>query len=961
MSKHPTGKRLDGTSRSPHARGELKLALESLECRRLLAGINVSVLIDSALSDGDSSGLAAVSRLVYLDANRNDNYDSGEPIRITDAAGNAAFEGLEPGDYSVGLLANSASQQQTSPSRVAPSATRLSETGGQFVLSNFDATAVWTLDASGAFYPAVGGEPDSSNITLEGGIPQFVQQINDSAIIVASHGDTQRFWRFDIGTGEVSELATTGVPQDAQVSGWTTTRDGLAALFSSSGENLIALGTLDDTAIDFTEPVSTQATVIAGSVGSPLVFALSSPDQTHDSLVRLDPTSGLVDGQPHVIGGELTELAVDDTGNRAVVVLRGGGAEVVEVVGDSLLLSALLAEATGPVEASGDDGRIITGDGQDPSRIIVWDATTWQPYGRAKTESTDSDSVAALHRVARGELLVASSSGLHKAALDVAANVPVSISEESQVQIRFDVEVDNQNSPPSSMDLNDRAIEEDTIDLWDLGDETSFTDADGDQLWYSIGTPPEHGELSLEPDGSWQYEPAGNYFGEDSATIWLHDGVDSTEVSIHLNVEPVNDLPERLYFDIPAIAEDASIGDLLGYISIVDVDRDAVYHVTTSDPRLEVNEGRVYLASGWLDFETASEFPVEFVATDASDRRIQISTTTTLAIADVNEAPTDISVNGSQVPENEPGAEVGAVHVTDEDAHQEYQIDVSDDRFQVVDGILKLFDGQELDRESESEIAVEVVATDALNPEHVISTTVTVQVADRNDPPGELTLSRHEVESNVRGASVGNLHVADPDGDHFEFTVADARFVVDGATLKLRSGIALESEVDPTVQVSVSAIAASGDTKTEQFTIQVLEYSSYQNPFLNYDVNGDGQVTPLDVLILVNLLNRQGYQLGGGGSGGGAGEPENALYPDVNGDNQLSPLDVLLIVNYLNGHRDSLSGEGEMPSPIVVQRSALVYGPQLPNGFDRDKAERDDQVQRDIELERLLTELSLAR
>lgn len=961
MSKHPTGKRLDVTSRGLYARGQLKLALEPLECRRLLAGINVSVLIDSAQTNPDSNGLAAVSRLVYLDANRNETYDSGEQIRITDADGNASFDDLEPGDYSVGLLANSASQHQTSPSRVAPSSTLLSDAGGQYVLSNSDATTVWTLDDSGEFHSAVGAEPESTKYSLDGGIPKFVEQTDSSAIIVASHGDTQKVWHFDIATGQVNQLGTSGLPQDAQITGWTTTRDGFAALFSVGGQNLIALGTLEGNNVGFSVPVSTQATKIAGSGGSSLVFALTSPDQTHDNLVRLNPVSGLADSQPRVIEGEVTDLVVDATGARAVVVLSEGGAEVIEAGGDSLVLSALLAEATGPIEFSGNDGRVITGDSQDAARIIVWDATTWQPYGRSEIANAGSAALAGLHRVANGELLVANPNGLHKAALDDAANAPVSLPEESQVQVQFRVDVDDRNTPPTAGDVNDRVIEEDTIDLWDLSDETSFSDADGDLLWYSIGTPPEHGELSLEPDGSWQYEPADNYFGGDSATIWLYDGIDSTEISIHLIVEPVNDLPERLYFDIPEVAENASVGDLLGYVSIVDVDRDAVYHVTTSDPRLEVTEGRVYLASGWLDFETDPELPVEFVATDASDQRIQISTTTTLAIADVNEPPTDITVDGNQIPENEPGAEVGEVVVIDEDAYQEFQIDVSDDRFEVVDGILKLFDGQELDRETEPEVTVEVVATDVENPEHVISTTVTVQVANRNDPPGELTLSRHEVESKVRGASVGNLQVADPDGDRFEFSVADARFEVDGSTLKLRANISLDSEVDPTVQVGVTATAASGDRVTELFEIQVLEYSNFQNPFLNYDVNGDGLVTPLDVLILVNLLNRQGYQLGGSTSGGGAGEPENALYPDVNGDNRLSPIDVLLIVNYLNGHRDSFSGEGEWSLPIVAQQSDVVYGPQLADEFDRDKAERDDQLRRDIELERLLTELSLTR
>ena len=70
-------------------------------------------------------------------------------------------------------------------------------------------------------------------------------------------------------------------------------------------------------------------------------------------------------------------------------------------------------------------------------------------------------------------------------------------------------------------------------------------------------------------------------------------------------------------------------------------------------------------------------------------------------------------------------------------------------------------------------------------------------------------------------------------------------------------------------------------------------------------MNGDGQITPLDVLFLINQINSRG-------SGMLPTPSPNGLFPlpylDVNGDGVLTALDVLLVVNRLNG---TASGEGE--------------------------------------------------
>jgi hypothetical protein len=92
-----------------------------------------------------------------------------------------------------------------------------------------------------------------------------------------------------------------------------------------------------------------------------------------------------------------------------------------------------------------------------------------------------------------------------------------------------------------------------------------------------------------------------------------------------------------------------------------------------------------------------------------------------------------------------------------------------------------------------------------------------------------------------------------------------------------------------------------------QVVLQVNTPHPWQNPDINYDVDDSGAVTPLDVLLLINQINRQGsYQLPNPPSSDDTPPP----YYDVNGDEWLSPQDVLTVINYLNS-QTSGAGEGE--------------------------------------------------
>jgi hypothetical protein len=81
--------------------------------------------------------------------------------------------------------------------------------------------------------------------------------------------------------------------------------------------------------------------------------------------------------------------------------------------------------------------------------------------------------------------------------------------------------------------------------------------------------------------------------------------------------------------------------------------------------------------------------------------------------------------------------------------------------------------------------------------------------------------------------------------------------------------------------------------------------SAWHNPLDGLDVNGDGLVTPLDAVIVINRLNAKAV---------GDAPASLAYYDDVNGDSFCTAQDVLIVINYLNA-QSLPAAEGE-PSDL---------------------------------------------
>lgn len=121
-------------------------------------------------------------------------------------------------------------------------------------------------------------------------------------------------------------------------------------------------------------------------------------------------------------------------------------------------------------------------------------------------------------------------------------------------------------------------------------------------------------------------------------------------------------------------------------------------------------------------------------------------------------------------------------------------------------------------------------------------------------------------------------------------------------------------------------VGASPNGEVEDYLV-TIQGNPYKNPSNNpltmdaagnnLDVNGDGAVSPIDVLQLISYLNGP--------------NPRNLTLPvtrtlppyiDVNGDATVSPLDALLVISFLNRRRAGGSGEGEASEELATGLTA---------------------------------------
>ena len=123
---------------------------------------------------------------------------------------------------------------------------------------------------------------------------------------------------------------------------------------------------------------------------------------------------------------------------------------------------------------------------------------------------------------------------------------------------------------------------------------------------------------------------------------------------------------------------------------------------------------------------------------------------------------------------------------------------MDDNRFEIVDGRLKLKSGVGLDYEATPTVTMTITATDDTGLATSETFTIFIEDADQ-EPPQPPTLSASTVAENTPGAVIGTLSSQDDNGDPITYTVNDDRFEVVGDQLKLKDDVQLDHEAEPSI------------------------------------------------------------------------------------------------------------------------------------------------------------------
>ncbi|MBS0260837.1 MAG: cadherin domain-containing protein [Planctomycetes bacterium] len=190
-----------------------------------------------------------------------------------------------------------------------------------------------------------------------------------------------------------------------------------------------------------------------------------------------------------------------------------------------------------------------------------------------------------------------------------------------------------------------------------------------------------------------------------------------------------------------------------------------------------------------------------------------------------NLAPTDTLLSASSIPENQPvGTVVGTLTTVDPNAGDafKYMIVAGDTgAFQIVGDQLQT--SAVFNFESQSSYSITVRSTDAGGLTY--DKLLTISVSDVNETPTALDLSFHTIaENQPAGTVIGTLTSTDPDaGDNWTYSLVAgdvASFSLNGD--QLQSAAAFDFETQSSYNVTVRTTDAGGLSFDQSFTINVL-------------------------------------------------------------------------------------------------------------------------------------------
>ncbi|MFT6214302.1 MAG: hypothetical protein ACJAS3_000694 [Roseivirga sp.] len=403
----------------------------------------------------------------------------------------------------------------------------------------------------------------------------------------------------------------------------------------------------------------------------------------------------------------------------------------------------------------------------------------------------------------------------------------------------FTLTIANVNDAPSDISLANLSIAENSTAVAILSAISSVDVDAGDSHSYSFvsGTGSDDND-SFTINGT-NLLTAASFNFESKATLKFRiKSTDaqggSLEKAFVVNISDVNESPTALNLSALTIAENNNAGASIGTLSTTDPDNDDSHTYAFSSGTGDTDNGSFEISSGSLvaknvlNLEEKASYSVLVTSTDANG--LSFTQNFTIAVSNVNEAPSNVSLSNLSVLENEDaGAVVGNLSSTDEDnsdTHTYALISGTGDQDNAAFSISnnQLVTSQTFDREAKAVYSVRISTTDAggLSTEKTFTIDITnvAEAALAVDSDDELDFGEVDLASSkTLTFSVSN----DGDADGLQVTSISAPegFSIDKNSFTLASG---NSET-----ITVTFTPSEGKSYTGQITIS----SSAGNEIIN--------------------------------------------------------------------------------------------------------------------------------
>jgi len=900
------------------------MLIEQLCDRRVLANIGGMVFEDTNTSWRYEAGESTLSsRIVFIDSNDNGEIDESESVKLTDAAGRFDFEVIS-GDETIIRLFNGSPSEALPLFPIAP--TREDPgvlfSGGTAIASLIDGHLIAL--AGNTVIRADLTTRTADSVVIPGTI-RSAQPLPDGRVLVlASDSAGNEAFAID-ATGSVTPLVLQASDAAAVWSDVAIDASGNGVLVEQSDEDTLlrAIAVGDSIAVGSSTLTVGEGTRVFS--GGELTTVISTPTDDGIRLRLWSNATGTEIGSGGVeIAGGLEVLSYNDASG---LVLVRNAADSVSLVDAAAGFASLQTIAVNGLVTFDHDRELLFAISPVELVLRVIDLNTATLIGQFVL---DAESIVDPSQVtfdaSTGKLFVLTAGGIAPIALKHADSHRIQASKGGTgYDLLFALEPTpiGENTPPRFDELPVLSTLEDSSLVVAAPQllATAF-DKQNDRFIVLLDTQAENGTVILTPTGGLGYIPNQDFFGLDRFKVILHDGQNSSgPIQLSINVIPVNDELD-FSFKPNIILENVAANFVAGLLNVINVDGGEITW-SMSDPRFRVIGNQMVITAGSVFNFTDEPFVDVSVTASESTSSESITKSVRLTIGDVQELAINIQPDTAIIDENRVGELIAEIFVLNDGEDEQYAFTVDDDRFEIDFRDLRLKPGKSLDFESEPTVTINITATASSGLSKTEPIIITVR--DIAEQASSVELSRKQVIELVRGAVVGNVVV---DGNRltngYIATVDDSRFEIVDSKLKLRDSEFVRRSEQEEIQlvITIQDSAASFLPIAGTFVIEVLANS---NPFHNednpYDVNGDGQVNPLDALMILNSMARNG------GPGPISGYPSPDRFYDVNGDGLITPLDALLIINYLNRVRRT---EGEQnPAPKIATGEPGSAGPVI--------------------------------